>query len=126
MLLKNKIIVKNYNIKKNIELFFSEKKSLLYIKGLYYYIVIKIPNYYYFFFKNNNNLSIIYNKKILLSSFIRNINLLYNKLVFLYSIRLKLRGLGFKIRKVSKNLYYFFFNYINMYYIYIPKNLLIK
>jgi len=124
MLLKNKIIVKNYNLKKNIKLFFSEKKSLLYIKGLYSYIVIKIPNYY--FLKNNNNLNILYKNKYLFLSFIRNINLLYNKLIFLYSVRLKLRGLGFKIRKVSKDLYYFFFNNINMYYFYIPKNLLIK
>jgi len=124
MLLKNKIIVKNYNLKKNIKLFFSEKKSLLYIKGLYSYIVIKIPNYY--FLKNNNNLNILYKNKYLVLSFIRNINLLYNKLIFLYSVRLKLRGLGFKIRKVSKDLYYFFFNNINMYYFYIPKNLLIK
>ena len=125
MLLKNKIIVKNYNLKKNIKLFFSEKKSLLYIRGLYNYIVIKIPNYYYYL-KKNNIISILYNNNKLFFYFLRNINLLYNKLIFLYSVRLKLRGLGFKIRKVSKNLYYFFFNYINMYYFYISKNLLIK
>jgi hypothetical protein len=125
MTLIKKVIIKNYNLKKNIKLFFSNKQSLLYIKGLYSYIMIKLPNYYYYLI-NNNKINILYNNKNKFSLFIKNINLLYNKLIFLYSVRLRLRGLGFKIRKISKNLYYFFFNYINIYYFYIPKNLLIK
>lgn len=125
MTIYNKFIVKNYNLKKEIDLFFSIKKSLLYIKGLYSYIIIKMPNYYYYI-KENNNMKILYNKKMLFTAIIKNIFILYDKLLFLYSVRLKLRGLGFRIRKVSKNLYYFFFNYINMYYFYVPKNLLIK
>jgi len=125
MTLIKKVIIKNYNLKKNIKLFFSNKQSLLYIKGLYSYIMIKLPNYYYYLL-NNNKINILYNNKNKFSLFIKNINLLYNKLIFLYSVRLRLRGLGFKIRKISKNLYYFFFNYINIYYFYIPKNLLIK
>jgi hypothetical protein len=125
MTLIKKVIIKNYNLKKNIKLFFSNKQSLLYIKGLYSYIMIKLPNYYYYLI-NNNKINILYNNNNKFSLFIKNINLLYNKLIFLYSVRLRLRGLGFKIRKISKNLYYFFFNYINIYYFYIPKNLLIK
>jgi hypothetical protein len=112
-------IVKVYNFKNKIDFFFT--KNLIYIKGYYGYFVLKIPNYYY-----SNNLNFLFNKKILYIYLIKNLNILYNKVIFIYSVKLKLRGLGFKIRKVSKNLYYFFFNYINMFYFYIPKNLLIK
>jgi hypothetical protein len=123
MLIEKKI-TKTYNLNKNITFYFS-KKSLIYIKGFYGYFVLKIPNYYYL--KNENKkLNILYNKKLEFLSLIKNINFLYNKTIFIYSVRLKLRGLGFKIRKVSTHLYYFFFNYINMFYFYIPKNLLIK
>ena len=121
----NKVIIKNYNFKKDIKIFFSNKESLLYIKGLYNYIMLKMPNYF-FSNVNKNKLSIIYSKKELFLLFIKSINIVYKKLIFLYCVRLKLRGLGFKIRKISKNLYYFFFNYINIYYFYIPKNLIIK
>jgi len=125
MFIKNKIILKNYNFKRNINLFFSEKKSLLYLKGLYGHVVIKMPNYYYL--KNDKKkLDILYNNKLIFTNLIKNINVFYNKIMYIYSIRLKLRGLGFKIRRVSKNLYYFFFNYINMFYFYIPENILIK
>lgn len=121
-MIKN-IKIKDYNFKKDIKIFFSKQKNLLYIKGLYNYILIKLSNYYYYL---NNSIEILYNEKKLYYNFINKISILYKKLLFLYSIRLKLRGLGFKIRKVTKNLYYFFFNYINIYYFYIPKNLIIK
>jgi len=84
-----------------------------------------MPNYYYL--KNDKKkLDILYNNKLIFTNLIKNINVFYNKIMYIYSIRLKLRGLGFKIRRVSKNLYYFFFNYINMFYFYIPENILIK
>jgi hypothetical protein len=125
MNLIKKMIIKNYNLNKEIFLYFSEKKKLIYIKGLYGYVVIKIPNYFYFL-KDKNKLKLIFNKKSLFIYLIKNIDFLYNKIIYIYNVRLKLRGLGFKIRKVSKNLYYFFFNYINMFYFYLPKNLLMK
>jgi hypothetical protein len=125
MYLINKTIIKNYNFEKNIKFFFSNKDSYIYIKGLYNIFVLKLYKYYYYIIKDKN-IILLYNNKNKFLSFIKNLILLYNKITLIYTVRLKLRGLGFKIRKVSKNLYYLFFNYINMYYIYIPKNLLIK
>lgn len=43
-----------------------------------------------------------------------------------YTIRFKIKGLGLKFKKLTKNLYYFFFNYTNMYYMYIPSDILVK
>jgi len=76
MFIKNKIILKNYNFKRNINLFFSEKKSLLYLKGLYGHVIIKMPNYYYL--KNDKKkLDILYNNKLIFSNLIKNINVFY-------------------------------------------------
>ena len=41
-------------------------------------------------------------------------------------MRIKIKGLGYRIRKVTQELYYFFFNYTNMFYFNIPNNILIK
>jgi hypothetical protein len=43
-----------------------------------------------------------------------------------YFIKLKLRGLGYRVRELYENCYYFFFNYTNFFYIFMPAKSLIK
>lgn len=125
MLIINDKLIKNYLLKKNFDIYLSYKKSLLYIKGLYGFIVFKLPSFY--FYKNEvNKLSLLFINKFFFLSFVKHFFVLYKRLFFIYNIRLRIRGLGYRIRKISDNLYYFFFNYTNMYYFYIPDNILIK
>lgn len=121
----NNIIIKNYILNKNFFIYLSFKKSILFLKGLHGYLTFKLPSYY-FFFQNINKLSFLFINKFFFISFIHHFFLHYKWLFCIYSVRLKIRGLGFRIRSVSNSLYYFFFNYTNMYYIYIPENVLIK
>lgn len=119
------VIKKNYILTKNLNIFLSKKNSVIYIKGNYGIICLKLPSMY-FFFNNNKIKSLIFLKKNLFKSFLTLFFLSYKKLFLLYFIRLKIKGLGYKIRKITKNLYYFFFNYTNMYYFNIPNNIIIK
>ena len=41
-------------------------------------------------------------------------------------MKLKLRGLGYRIMNICYNLYSFFFNYTNFIYLHIPSNIYIK
>ena len=41
-------------------------------------------------------------------------------------MKLRLKGLGFRICEISSNLYKFFFNYINFIYFHVPFGVLVK
>jgi len=113
------------NLNKNIEINFNNNKSIIIIKGLYGVFIYKMPSYY-FYKLYNNTIRFIFINKFIFTSFIKHFITLYKKLSFLYSVRLRVKGLGYRIRKITNNLYYFFFNYTNMYYFYLPKNILLK
>lgn len=120
-----KKIKKNYILAKNFNIFFSNKTSIIYVKGTYGVICLKLPSIY-FFINDKNIKSLILLKKNWFNSFLTLFFLTYKRLFILYFIRLKIKGLGYRIRKLTKNFYYFFFNYTNMYYINIPKNIIVK
>lgn len=50
----------------------------------------------------------------------------YNSLLNFFFIKIKIRGLGYRIREIMDGYYYFFFNYTNYYYLYSPDNLFIS
>jgi len=121
----NFVYKKNYNLFKNLNLYLLDKKAILYLKGLYGIIELKLPSYY-FFYKKNNIFSLLFIKKNIFINVLRHFLYNYNFLFIIYFVRIKIKGLGYRIRKVSKELYYFFFNYTNMYYLHIPEKILVK
>jgi len=120
-----KKINKYYLLKKNVNLYFLNKNAYIVLLNNIGLIKLKLPSI--FFFNNNFKFKIItfFNNKIF-KSIINNLFMLYKKLNFIYFIKLKIKGLGYRFRKLSKNFYYFFFNYTNMYYFNIPKNIIIN
>jgi hypothetical protein len=122
---KSNIIIKNYFFSKNLNLYLIPEKSLFLLKSNFGVISLKLPSYY-FFIQDLNLISLLFIKRFFFLSFIKHFFYLYNRLYLLYFIRIKIRGLGYRIRKVTNDLYYFFFNYTNMFYFYLPKNVLIK
>jgi hypothetical protein len=120
-----KKINKNYILTKKFNIFFSKYNSIIYIKGISGIVCLKLPCIYFFINKSKIK-SLIFMNKNLFKSFLTFFLLSYKKLFLLYFIRLKIKGLGYRIRKIVKNCYYFFFNYTNMYYFNIPKNIIIK
>jgi len=115
----------NKYLNKDIDLFFEGKNSFIKIKGLYGLILYKMPSFY-FYKLSKGYINLLFIDKYRYISFIKHIFALYRRLSFIFSVRLRIKGLGYRIRKVSKFLYYFFFNYTNMYYFYLPNNILLK
>lgn len=119
-----KKIIKVYNLNKNVIIKFSKNCNYIFIENAIGTFKLKLSYIYFFSTKINNTL--IFLKFNLFKQIVMNFFNLYKKLNFIYFIKLKIKGLGYRIRRVSKYLYYFFFNYTNMYYIHIPKNIIIK
>ena len=107
MKIKSKLIIKNYIFFKNIKLYFFTQKSFLFLESNFGIILLKLPSYY-FFIKDINLISLIFIKRFFFFCFIKHFFYLYNRLFLLYVIRIKIRGLGYRIRKVTSDLYYFF------------------
>jgi len=125
MLFNNNIKTKLYKFPITFDLFFSARLSILFIKSIFGIILIYMPSYYYYYYFNHI-LHFIFISKFLYNCFINHIFYYYNYISFIYFIKLKIRGLGYRIRQLCDNLYYFFFNYTNFFYFYVPNNLIIK
>lgn len=108
-------VIANYFLFKNLVNLFLIKLPLLFF--------YKLPN-----FKNNisTKCQLLFVSKYDYMSFIIAFKTSLRSSSMFYTIRFKIKGLGLKFKKLTKNLYYFFFNYTNMYYMYIPADILVK
>src|ERR1700743_1472437 len=80
----------------------------------------------YMILKNKNILSFCFTNYFHYMSFFRHIFHLYNKLCSFYYVRLKLKGLGYRIVHISKFLIKIFFNRSNFFYIHLPNTILFR
>jgi hypothetical protein len=83
--------------------------------GIYFFY---LPSFY--FYKNKKILSFIFIKNFFFKSFISHFFFFYNNINNIYIIRLKIKGLGYQIYKLTKNLYSFHFHFINFFYLFLP------
>jgi len=58
--------------------------------------------------------------------FIKSIFKFYSKFYIYYYFHLKLKGLGYRTRRMTKKLYRIYFNRSNYYYLHIPRFVLLK
>lgn len=116
---------KNYKLDNSLDFYFSERLSCIFIKGQNGLIKVLLPSFY-FFKKNNNNFSLLFDNNFFFSSVLSHINTYSKTLCFCYFLKLRLRGLGFRIRSITKSLCFFFFNYTNNFYFHVPKDILVK
>jgi len=119
----NHLNVMKFNNK--LDIFLSPNRSILYLCGLYGIVSLKMPSFY-FVNQSTGKLSLLFVRKFFYMSFLKHLTTNYKNLFNIYVINIRVKGLGYRIRKVVNNLYYFFFNYTNMYYFYIPNNILVK
>lgn len=111
----------NYFVKLNVQFFFEKQKNLFFIKGKTGVIVFSLPNYY-FINIINNSFNFCFLNKYFFYTFFKQISF-YLKFFFkYYFIRLRLKGLGYRIKKYNKFLYRFFMGYNHFFYFYVPIN----
>jgi len=114
MLIRKNIIQLNSNFK----FFFSKNNSSIYLKGLFGFLILKMPSSF-FSYEINNFISFIFLSKFYFSSFYRHFIYMYTDLFKLNFVRLRLKGLGYRIKKITNSLYRFFFNFTNFFYFHV-------
>jgi hypothetical protein len=107
------------------DFYFSKNNSLFLLKGLKGFYVLHLSSY--FFFKIlQSGLSFIFFSKYFFKSFIRNFLLFCRYLISTYYFKLKLKGLGFRVKRISNRLYRFFFTFVNFFYFHVPYGVILK
>jgi hypothetical protein len=79
-----------------------------------------------FFKQRTNILSFLFLKKNLFFSFLKNFFLNYNRCKKIYFFRIKLKGLGFFLRRISLNLLCIFMALNHFFFFHLPKNIYLK
>src|SRR5688500_11202754 len=120
-----KIVIKYYKFYKNFNYFIDFNSKYMYILYSYKKYLFKIIFYYYIKY-NNKNLNLLFINSFFFLTFIKFIFKFYNKCFIYYYFNLKLKGLGYRIKKLSKNLIRIYFNRSNYYYVHIPNTILLK
>src|SRR5271154_3665220 len=93
---------KNYKLNNKFNIFIMKNSSKIYIKGSYGVISLLMPSlYFYKIFESK--IVLIFIKKFLFYSFVKHFFCIYKRLYHLFSVRLKVRGLGYRVRKISES-----------------------
>jgi len=121
-----KFITKKFLLDKNFNIFFFSNRSLFVIKGLFGIFFIKMPSIYYYKCSCANMLSLVFFSLFSFNFFFKHFVNNLIKLSKLFFFRIRIKGLGYRIKKISNNLYRFFFTSTNFFYFHIPFNVLIK
>jgi len=87
--------------------------------------VFKIPSVFYYRLDGNNYKLLFVEKKFYVG-FLRHLFNFYSRCFTFYYFRLKLKGLGYRIFNVTKNLIKIYLNRSNFFYVHIPLCILLK
>lgn len=110
---------------KSLELYFFQKNNLLVYIYLNVYVILKLFSNIYFKI-DKYSFSLIFFDCSNYFAFLKNILFNYNRFFFIYFFRLNLKGLGYRVVKICKNLYKFYFIMSNYYYLHLPLSVLLK
>lgn len=121
-----KLIKKDYFLFKNTEIYIKQNRIFIICNNKVYNF--KIPyNTFINIIKNNKALiCFLFTNYNIFKGFITNIISIHKDVFNFYFFKLKLKGLGFRIRKVTDSLIKFFFTSTNFFYLHLPDNLIVK
>jgi len=115
---------KNFLIS-NTKLLFLKMKNVLFLKNILGYVKIYMFSKYFYNNSKNKNTFLFVNKKAY-NNFLNNFYNFFNRFFRFFFFRLKLRGLGYRIKKITKKLYRFFFAFNHYFYFHISKDIFFK
>jgi hypothetical protein len=117
---------KSLSLFKNFNVYFLKQRALFIIIGLNGSFILKLPKIFYYKFIFQNNFSLIFINNYHYQSFIKIFNVFYNRLYSYYTFRLRLKGKGYRMKLICKNLYRFYFIKVNYIYLHVPNAVLVK
>jgi len=101
-------------------------KTKVYLIGRSNLVIFKMPSRYFIRLCNENSFSFLFLNYHFFKNFVNSFMVLQRKMFFYYFFRFKLKGLGYRIKRISKYLYRFFFISVNYFYLHLPKTVIFK
>ena len=115
----------SYKFSSNFNYFLNLSYSTIMVLLNTRYFVFKLP--FLFYYKISNNFSnFIFLSKFHYKTFIKHLFNFYDKLSSFYYFNLKLKGLGYRVFRISKFLIKIFLNRSNFFYMHISSKVLLK
>lgn len=115
----------SYFFSYDLQLYFFKKKNVIILKKKTRFFFLNLPQL--FFLKISYfNLSFLFLNYFHYISFFKHILQFYNKLSNFYYLRLKLKGLGYRILLLTSSLIKIFFNRSNFFYVHVPNSILLR
>lgn len=120
-----KELIFNYKFLNTFNFFINLHTNIIYLSSKYCYFLFKMPSLYFYKIEGKI-IKLLFVNYVKFLSFLKLLGTFYNKLFTFYFFILKLKGLGFRIRQLSKFLIKIFFNRSNYYYMHISNNIIFK
>lgn len=102
-------IIKRYNFHKHYNFHFSSNKCCLFIQHLLGTSYFFLPSYF-FYMRLASSSKFIFLSSRFFQSFLTHLSSILS-LYCLYFIKIRIRGLGYRLRSICDTCHYFFFNY---------------
>lgn len=119
------LLNKYLKLSNDFDFFFLEKKSLIYIKGKVGIVMLKLPSFYFLIYIKGK-ISFLFINYFFFKSVLKHFLHFYNRLFFFHFVKIRVKGLGYRIKRINKFLYRFFFNSTNFFYFYLPLQVLVR
>jgi hypothetical protein len=120
-------ILNYYKFSKLFSYYISLDNNMILIIVNFRFFIFKIPSTYFYKLDDlDKKLRFIFLKKKFYIGFLKHMFNFYSKFFIFYYFNLKLKGLGFRIMNVTRNLIKIFFNRNNFFYMHIPLCILLK
>jgi hypothetical protein len=114
-----------YLFNQNFKYYVNTACNVIWINLNFKYFLLKIPSFFYIK-KENKNLKYLFLNKFHYITFLKHLFNYYNSFFCYYYYTLKLKGLGYRIFRVSQKLIKIFLNRSNFFYLHIPSSILLK
>lgn len=106
---------------KFVEFYFDFFSNYFFAKFLKSILFFKMPRFF-FYFRN----TFFFYKKTNLTSFLSNLTYTVSIFFSFFFVRFKMRGLGYRVKHITKNIIRFFIGTTNFYYFVCPNSLYIR
>jgi len=117
---------KSISLFKNLNFFFLKQRALFIIIGLNGFFILKMPKIFLYKIISKNWFSLIFINNYHYQSFLKFFNVFYNRLYSYYTFRLRLKGKGYRMKRICTSLYRFYFIKVNYIYLHVPNAVLVK
>jgi hypothetical protein len=118
-------ILKKTFFLRNSNLYFFKNVNIIIFKNTLGYLKVYMPSEY-FLLNKLNRWKFIFLKKSSYNNFFNSFFIYFNKFFRFYFFKLRLRGLGYRIKKITTKLYRFFFAFNHYFYFHISKDIFFK